>query len=143
MRRVGIVGVGLMGSWHAARWKDLPVELAGYYDRNPDRARAATERYGGQAFGSLEELFGAVDVVDVCTPTPEHAAPVIAAAEAGKHVVCEKPLARHQAEGEAMLAACERAGVRLFVAQVVRFFPEFARAKAVLESGALGKLGVI
>ena len=143
MKRVGIVGTGLMGGWHASRWQQLPVELAGYYDRHIERATAAAEKYGGRAFASLEELLRAVDIVDVCTPTPEHAAPVIAAAGAGRHIVCEKPLARHLADAEAMIAACEQAGVRLFVAQVVRFFPEFAHAKAVLESGAIGKVGVV
>src|SRR5690348_15576121 len=121
MKRVGIVGAGLMGGWHATRWRELPVELVGFYDREPQKAQAHAQEYGGRGFGSLDGFFGAVDVVDVCTPTYEHAEPVIAAARAGKHVVCEKPLARHVRDGEAMIAACEQAGVRLFVAQVVRF----------------------
>lgn len=143
MKRVGLVGAGLMGSWHAERWKELPVEFAGCYDRNPEHAAACVQNYGGRTFGSLDALLAAVDVVDVCTPTPEHAAPVLAAAAAGKHIVCEKPLARHLADAAAMIAACEQNGVRLFVAQVVRFFPEFERAKAVLDGGALGKAGVV
>jgi len=143
MKRVGIVGNGLMGSWHAAQWKQLPVELVGYYDHHIERSSAFAERYGGRAFESLDALLQEVDIIDVCTPTPEHAAPVIAAARAGKHIVCEKPLARHLKDAEAMIAACEEAGVRLFVAQVVRFFPEFAQAKQVFDSGALGTPGVV
>lgn len=143
MKRVGIVGAGLMGGWHATRWRQLPVELAGFYDRQPEKADAAAREHGGRAFGSLDEFFANVDVVDVCTPTYEHAGPVIAAAQAGKDIVCEKPLARHLEDAEAMIAACEGAGVRLFIAQVVRFFSEFARAKATLDSGALGKVGVV
>lgn len=138
MKRVGIIGVGSMGSYHASRWKQLPVDLIGYYDRDAVRAEAIARELGGKAFGSLEALLAEVDIVDVCTPTYEHASPVIAAAVAGKDIVCEKPLARHLADAEAMIAACESAGVRLFVAQVVRFFPEFARAKAVVDSGAIG-----
>jgi predicted dehydrogenase len=84
----------------------------------------------------------AVDLIDICTPPALHAGATIAAARAGKHVICEKPIARHLADARAMIAACQEAGVRLFVAHVVRFFPEFARAKAVLDSGALGRLGV-
>lgn len=143
MKRVGMVGPGLMGSYHASRWKLLPVELVGHYDVSREQATAAAERFGGRVYDTLDELLQAVDIVDVATPTPEHASPVIAAAKAGKHVVCEKPLARTLADGEAMIAACRDAGVRLFVAQVVRFFPEFAGAKAQVDSGNLGRIGVV
>jgi myo-inositol 2-dehydrogenase / D-chiro-inositol 1-dehydrogenase len=132
-----------MGNWHALRWRALPVELTGFYDTDRQRAVALATKYGGQAFASVEALLSSSDIVDICTPPVEHAAATIAAARAGKHVVCEKPIARHLADARTMIAACEAAGVRLFVAHVVRFFPEFARAKAVLDSGALGRLGVV
>ena len=132
-----------MGNWHAARWRALPVELTGFYDTDRERAVALATKYGGLAFASVEALLDSSDIVDICTPPVEHAAATIAAARAGKHVLCEKPIARHLADARAMIAACEAAGVRLFVAHVVRFFPEFARAKAVLDSGALGRLGVV
>ena len=132
-----------MGNWHAARWRALPVELTGFYDTDRERAVALATKYGGLAFASVEALLDSSDFVDICTPPVEHAAATIAAARAGKHVLCEKPIARHLADARAMIAACEAAGVRLFVAHVVRFFPEFARAKAVLDSGALGRLGVV
>ncbi len=132
-----------MGSYHASRWEALPVKLTGFYDSDPARAVALAAKYGGQAFASVEALLDGSDIIDICTPPAEHAAVTIAAARAGKHVVCEKPIARHLTDAQAMIAACESAGVRLFVAHVVRFFPEFARAKAVLDSGALGRLGVV
>jgi predicted dehydrogenase len=132
-----------MGSWHAARWRALPVELAGFYDSDRERAVTLSAAYGGQAFASIEALLAGSDIVDICTPPTEHAAAVLAAAQAGRHVVCEKPIARHLADARALIAACEAAGVRLFVAHVVRFFPEFARAKEVVDSGALGRLGVV
>jgi predicted dehydrogenase len=132
-----------MGNWHALRWRALPIELAGFYDADRPRAVELAARYGGQAFTSEDELLSHCDIVDICTPPAAHAASTIAAARAGKHVVCEKPIARHLADAHAMIAACESAGVRLFVAHVVRFFPEFARAKEVLDSGALGRLGVV
>ena len=59
MKRVGIVGAGLIGNWHASRWKQLPVELAGYYDRIVDRAEATAQEYGGRAFASLDEFLEA------------------------------------------------------------------------------------
>ena len=143
MKRIGIVGVGGIGTWHAARWKQLPVELTGFYDASPSAAGKAVEQFGGCVFGSLNDLLSATDVVDVCTPTPHHKAPVLAAAAAGKDIVCEKPLARHLRDAQEMVTTCQAAGVRLFVAQVVRFFREFAQAKAILDSSALGRPGVI
>ncbi len=143
MRRVGIVGSGGMGGWHASRWRALPVELTGFYDADPERAAIQAEKYGVQVFTSLDVLLEQSDIVDICTPPANHASITIAAAQAGKHVVCEKPIARHLKDAQAMIEACETAGVRLFVAQVVRFFPEFVRAREVLLSGALGRLGVV
>jgi len=143
VRGVGIIGSGNMGALHVSRWQALPVRLTGFYDSDPARAVALADRYGGQAFTRVEQLLGKSDIIDICTPPAEHSSATIAAARAGKHVICEKPIARHLADAQAMIAACESAGVRLFVAQVVRFFPEFARAKAVLDSGALGRLGVV
>jgi predicted dehydrogenase len=143
VRRVGIVGSGGMGNWHASRWRALPVELAGFYDTDVDRAVALAAKHGGQAYASVEALVDGSDIVDICTPPADHAAATVAAARAGRHVVCEKPIARKLADAQRMIEACETAGVRLFVAHVVRFFPEFVRAKAVLDSGALGRLGVV
>jgi UDP-N-acetylglucosamine 3-dehydrogenase len=143
MKRVGIIGTGLTGGMHAERWAQLPVELAGFCTRTPARAQAAAERYGGRAFPGLETLLAEVDVVDICTPTPSHKNLVLAAAAAGKDIICEKPMARHLRDAEEMVAACEKAGVRLFMAHVVRFFPEYARAKEILDSGRLGRPGVI
>src|SRR5262249_1626097 len=105
--------------------------LTGFYDADPARSAALAAQYGGQAFASVEAALEGSDLVDICTPPAEHASATIAAARAGKHVMCEKPIARHLADAHTMIAACESAGVRLFIAHVVRFFPEFVRAKAV------------
>src|SRR5437762_1181577 len=102
-----------MGSWHASRWQALPVELTGFYDSDPARAVALAAKYGGQAFASMEALLDGSDIADICTPPAEHASVTSAAARAGKHVVCEKPIARHLADAHTMIAACEAAGVRL------------------------------
>ena len=82
-------------------------------------------------------------MVDICTPGTAHKGPVLAAAAAGKAIICEKPLARMLADAQAMVDACEAAGVPLYVAHVVRFFPEFALAKKQLDSGALGRPAVM
>jgi predicted dehydrogenase len=143
VKRIGIIGSGGMGGWHATHWRTLPVELAGFYDADGARAQAAAAQHGGQAFATIDALLAACDVVDICTPPADHAASAIAAARAGKHVVCEKPIARSLEDAQAMIDACEAAGVRLFIAHVVRFFPEFARARQLLVGGALGQLGVV
>jgi predicted dehydrogenase len=121
----------------------LPVEIAGFYDVRRESAERAVRRFGGQVYESVEALVGDVDVADVCTITTAHKEGVLAAARVGTAVICEKPLAHTVADCEEMVAACEAAGVPLFVAQVVRFFPQFEKAKAVLDSGQLGKPGVI
>jgi predicted dehydrogenase len=84
-----------------------------------------------------------VDVVDICAPTHLHHAMVLKAAAAGKDIVCEKPLARTMAQGQEMLAACQSARVRLLVAHVVRFFPEYAQAKALVDRGEIGQPAVV
>ena len=144
MRRVGIVGAGGISRTHADRWLQMPgVELAGYFDIAEEAARNAVGQFGGVVFGSLHELLDAVDYVDVCTPGTAHVGPVIAALEAGLPTVCEKPLANSVADCERIVEAAERTGTPLFVAMVVRFFPQFAKAKQVLDSGAIGAPGVI
>src|ERR1041385_6202321 len=80
-----------------------------------------------------------VDLVVVATPTHLHAEHVLAAAKAEKHVFCEKPLARTLEQAEAMVRACDAAGVALAVGQVVRYFPEYQTAKRMLDDGTLGR----
>ena len=143
MKRVGIIGAGAIGGWHAERWQKLPVEIAGFYDVRRESAERAAQRFGGQIYEHVEALVGDVDVADVCTITTAHKEGVLAAARAGTAVICEKPLARTVADCEEIVAACEAADVPLFVAQVVRFFPQFERAKEILASGQLGNPGVI
>ena len=148
MRQVGIIGAGLTGNMHAERWRQLGdhggrFEIAGFYTRTPARAQVAAEQHGGRAFLNMEALLAQVDVVDVCTPTSTHKDLVLAAAAAGKDIICEKPMARHLHDAEEMIAACKAADVRLFMAHVVRFFPEYARAKEILDDGQLGRPGVI
>ena len=144
MRRVGIVGAGGISRTHADRWRRMPgIKLAGFFDIAEAASARAAEQFGGNVYGSLQDLFNDVDYVDVCTPGTAHAGPVISALEAGLPTVCEKPLANSVAECERIVAAAERTGTPLFVAMVVRFFPMFAKAKEILDSGAVGAPGVI
>jgi predicted dehydrogenase len=141
--RIGIVGAGAMGTTHAAAWAGTGATLAGILAKPPGSAKGLAERSGCQIYESLNAMLADVDVVDICAPTHLHCEMTLQAAAAGKHVLCEKPLALTIAEGSDMIAACERAGVKLFVGHVVRFFPEHAKAKAAVDAGLIGQPAVL
>lgn len=140
--RVGIVGAGAMGEVHLRSWSALGAEVC-LHDRNVERARKVAAPFGSGVHATIEQLLDDADVVDVCLPTFLHRELVERAAQAGCHVVCEKPLALSVEDGQAMVKACEDAGVRLFVAMVVRFFPQYRQAWRAVRRGELGPLNVI
>src|SRR4051794_22530392 len=126
--RVALVGAGFMGRMHANVYKTLPnAELVAVVDSRPDMAAAIVGKTGISAFGDLSEAIASTrpDVVDICLPTHLHKPFVIEAAKAGKHVVCEKPMALSLNEADEMVEACERAGVYFMVAHCIRFWPEY------------------
>ena len=141
--RVGIAGTGFMGATHAAGWQETEATIAGCIASSPEHARPLADQYGVQVYPSYEALLADVDVVDICTPTHLHHEMVLKAAEAGKDVICEKPLGRTVKQGQEMIAACRSAGVKLLVAHVVRFFPEYAQAKAAVANGEIGRPAVV
>jgi predicted dehydrogenase len=141
--RVGLVGAGFMGDAHAAAWRSLGVASLTIHDSVPGAADGLAARYDATVAASLDELFAGCDVVDVCVPTHLHPEVVKAAAAAKLPVICEKPLARTVAEAEAMAAACDAAGVPLFVAHVVRYINEYVGAKRAVEQGRVGRLAVL
>lgn len=137
---IGIIGTGFMGTTHAGAWAKAGAHIAGFLADPPSEATAIARQYGTKACFNLGELIGLADVVDICSPTHLHAEMAIRAAQAGKHVVCEKPLALTVEQGEAMLQACRTANVKLFVAHVVRYFPEYSLAAAQVHAGKIGKV---
>ncbi|GEM86147.1 Gfo/Idh/MocA family protein [Meiothermus granaticius] len=141
--RVGIIGSGVMGEVHAAGWRQTEAELIGVHSANLEQARRVAEEFGIGVYDRLEALLEQADIVDVCVPTFLHKEMVLRSAAAGKHVVCEKPLALNLQDGQEMIEACQRAGVRLFVAMVVRFFPQYRLAQELVSKGQIGKLGVM
>src|SRR5688500_10595882 len=114
--RVGIAGAGFMGTVHAEGWAATEAEIAGFLADRSGQAQRLAEQHGARVFASYEELLADVDVVDLCTPTHTHGELALAAARAGRHVVCEKPLARTVEQAREVIAACEQAGVQLLVA---------------------------
>lgn len=145
MLRVAITGAGGLGARHADNYANIPdTRVALIHDTDEDRARALAERVGAEATSDAGALVGDdVDVVVVCTPTPAHSDYVIMAAQAGKHVFTEKPMARTMEEGRAMLAAVAETGVTFMVGHVVRWFPPYANARAMIQSGDIGEVAVV
>jgi predicted dehydrogenase len=141
--RVGIVGVGFMGSTHAAGWAETGAEMVGCVAETIDEARPLAEQCGIKIYSEVAALLSDVDVVDICTPTHLHMQMILQAAAAGKQIICEKPLTRTYAEGQLAVRACQKAGVRLLVAHVVRFFPEYALAQKSVAEGQIGRPGII
>lgn len=132
-----------MGQTHAAGWAATPAEMVGVVSKNENTAVSLTKQYGGNIYPDLARMLLDVDVVDICTPTYLHHEIAMQAAAAGKHVICEKPLARTVEQAEEIMAACEAAGVKLLVAHVVRFFHDYALAKQTVAAGEVGKPTII
>ena len=121
--RVAMIGYGFMGATHSVGWRqaprmfDLPdaVEMAVVVGRNADAVAAAAEKWGwAESATDWREVIARddIDIVDIVTPGDSHAEIAIAALEAGKHVLCEKPLANTVEEAEAMADAAARAAER-------------------------------
>jgi predicted dehydrogenase len=141
--KVGIIGTGFMGTTHAAGWTATDAELIGFVAETEESAAPLAAEYNARIFPTLAAILPQVDVVDICTPTDLHHQMVMQAAAAGKDIICEKPLARTVAQAQEMVRACLAAGVRLLVAHVVRFFPEYALAQAAVAAGDIGRPGVV
>jgi myo-inositol 2-dehydrogenase/D-chiro-inositol 1-dehydrogenase len=141
--RVGIAGAGTMGEVHAAAWRNAGAELAGCMSARHAQSIDLARRFEMVAYADYQELLREADIVDICTPTQMHKSMVIEAAAAGKHVVCEKPIALTIQDAQAMINACAVAGVRFFVGMVVRFFPQYRLAKELVAQGKVGQLGVV
>ncbi|HEY7035882.1 MAG TPA: Gfo/Idh/MocA family oxidoreductase [Thermomicrobiales bacterium] len=116
------------------------VELVAIADDDETRLRAAVARFGGEAYGDYRQLLARTDVdaVIVTSPNAQHAEHVIAAAAAGKHVLCEKPIATSRSDGQAMVAACREHGVKLQTAFPVRFGAPAVSLRGLVREGAIG-----
>jgi UDP-N-acetyl-2-amino-2-deoxyglucuronate dehydrogenase len=141
--RFGIIGVGNITPIHAAAIEGTPdAQFVAVATRNESRGRAFAAQHNATWYPDYRELLrrADIDVVTICTPHDLHASITIDAAAAGKHVLCEKPMARHVAECDAMIAACERAGVMLGIIFQFRFDPLAQTLKRALDAERLGHL---
>ncbi|MDC0934970.1 Gfo/Idh/MocA family oxidoreductase [Pirellulales bacterium] len=149
--RIGLIGYNFMGKAHSQAWRNAPL----YFDleakpvlkvvcgRSTDRVRSFAERWGWEEFATdwrrvVER--DDIDVIDVSTPTFLHHDMVVAAAEAGKHIFCEKPFALCSVEARKMLDAAESAGVIHYLNHNYRRCPAVRLARKLIDDGKIGKI---
>ncbi len=151
MLQVALVGAGGMARTHAGCYATIPnTVLVGVMDIRGDAAQELAGLHSAASFTDFEEMLNTLrpDIVDVCCPTPYHVEYVCRAAERAEElgvrgISTEKPMGRSLEDCDRMIAATEAAGIPLFIAQVVRFFPEFALMKQQVDAGAVGKPAAI
>jgi predicted dehydrogenase len=141
--KVAVVGGGI-GTQHIDALIRLPeqYELVAFCDIDPEKAKAVADRYAiGRATTSFDELLGRdeIDIVDLCTPAGLHVAQTSAALEAGKHVICEKPLAGSLAEVDRLAALAETTGRHVSPIFQYRFGNGFRRLLHLRDAGLLGR----
>src|ERR1044072_350003 len=144
--RVGIAGAGFIGAVHARSARQAGAHLAGVAASSLQSAEQAAQALGAErAFASAEELVEApdVDVVHICTPNHLHRPLAEAALAAGKHVICEKPLAIDERGGEEMLARAGAAGRITAVPFVYRYYPTVREARERVRTGVSGPVRLI
>jgi len=137
----GIIGAGLIADFHARAIGDIPnAKLIGCCDKIKERAEKLAEKYGVSAFESYEALLKSdeIDIVTIATPSGFHAEPTIAAAEAGKHVICEKPLEITLERIDAMTEAHKKSGTRLGGIFPYRFNDSQEILREAINSGRFG-----
>ena len=155
--KIGVIGLGFMGSTHLKAWAAVPeAQLVAISDPIPKRLAGDLSDIQGNLGGPAQKqdfsrmhaypnyadlaLDSEVEAVDICLPTALHLPATLAALEAGKHVLVEKPMALAGEQCDQMIAAARKANRVLMVAQVVRFWPDYAAAREILRSGRLGKV---
>ncbi len=145
--KVGIVGCGgIANGKHLPNLAKIPeVELVAFCDLIIERAEEAKAKYGtpdAKVYVDYKELLAdkSIDVVHVCTPNREHAPVSIAALEAGKHVMCEKPMAKTAADAKAMLEAAKKSGKKLTIGYQNRQSTEMRYVKRMCDEGKLGEI---
>jgi predicted dehydrogenase len=139
--KTGLIGCGNIGPAHAEALAALPrSEFHACCDTDAARAHALARRFDvPHACHSLDDLLASgVEALMVCTPHPSHEAIVTRAAEAGVHVLCEKPISVHLDEADRMIAAAERAGITFGVVFMRRFWPAAQRARKAIDAGSIG-----
>jgi UDP-N-acetyl-2-amino-2-deoxyglucuronate dehydrogenase len=137
----GIVGAGLIADFHARAIGDIPnAKVIGCCDKIPERAKALADKFNVQAFDGYEDMLKSdkIDIVTIATPSGFHMEPTVAAAKAGKHVLCEKPMEITLERIDAMIEAHEKSGTRLGGIFPYRFNDMMVPLREAINSGRFG-----
>jgi predicted dehydrogenase len=154
---IGIIGLGMMGRTHYEAYQEIGASVVAVADQDPKRASgdltgtAGNVLEGGLSHLPMDRIRGTtdpneliamkeVDIVDVCVPTTQHVDVVVAALRSGKHVLCEKPLARTSADAEKIAAAAAEAKGFFMPAMCMRFWPQWAWLKKAVDEKRYGKV---
>lgn len=146
MERIGValIGAGWFGEFHAQVISENPVvSFKAVADVNEARARELAEKYGAAAwYGDVQNMLRSEDIeaVTIATPEQHHRGPAVAAAETGKHILLEKPIAPTLEDADAIINAAKKAKVKLQIGYELRFDPRYAQAKYQIDAGALGEV---
>ena len=141
--RVGLVGCGVMGKSLATQLRTIEqAKLVAACDAFEEAVKAFASEFGIWVTTNLDELLvrNDIDAVLIVTPPHLHAEQTVAAAQARKHVFCEKPMALTVEDCDRMIAVCRENNVNLMIGQVLRYFPIHAKVKELVSSGELGRL---
>jgi predicted dehydrogenase len=144
MRKVktAIIGCGKVSDLHAGALTKTPEsEFVAVYSRNREKAKRYGEKYGVQGFSDIEEMIvtAGVEAVTICTPHPAHRTAAVIAAEAGAHVLVEKPLAANLQDCDDMLAAASKAKVKIGTVYQRRFYAPVQRVRQAIDAGKIGR----
>src|SRR5690625_1752985 len=146
---MSILKVGVIGCGSIAKFRHLPeyegnkdVEIVAVCDIIEERVKETAEVYGAKAYTDYKELLAddSIDVISVCLPNYLHAPVSIAASNAGKHVLCEKPMATSREEAEAMIEAAAKNNKKLMIGHNQRFVSSHEKAREIIASGEIGKI---
>lgn len=144
MIRVGIIGCGKIAQVrHIPEYQQNPdTEIAGFFDFNLDRAKELAAKFGGKAYETLDELLAdpSIDAVSICVANKAHAEDTIKALKAGKHVLCEKPMATTLEDSMEMVKTAKECGKKLMIDQNQRLVEAHKKAKELIQDGVIGKV---
>lgn len=144
MFHIGVIGCGKIAQVrHLPEYEAHPeAKISALYDTNQDRAQELAQHYGAKAYSTVDELLNdkSIDAVSVCAANHAHAEITIKALKAGKHVLCEKPMATTMEECEQMVAAAKDSGKFLMIGHNQRLAKAHVKAKELLDKGEIGRL---
>lgn len=138
--KIGLIGCGgIAGTWIKAVEAQPESQITVVFDLDPKAAETRAQEAGASAVTELDALLGAdVDIVIICTPTTSHPDLVLQAATAGKHILCEKPMALTLQQCRRMIDGCASAGVQMAIGHTIRFFGTFRTVRRLVAEGVIG-----